>query len=102
MTEATSAMGAARGGVVDSDRSFLGHPKGLAYLAFTEAWERFSYYGMSALLALYMYKALLLPGHIEHVAGFMPFRGTIEGLLGPLSTQALASEIFGLYSGFVY
>jgi hypothetical protein len=32
----------------------LGHPKGLFYLAFTEAWERFSYYGMTALLALYM------------------------------------------------
>ena len=32
------------------DRAFLGHPRGLAYLAFTEAWERFSYYGMTALL----------------------------------------------------
>ena len=32
------------------DRSFLGHPKGLGYLAFTEAWERFSFYGMQALL----------------------------------------------------
>ena len=40
MTEATSAMGATRGGVVDSDRGFLGHPRGLAYLAFTEAWDR--------------------------------------------------------------
>ena len=28
------------------DRAFLGHPKGLGYLAFTEAWERFSFYGM--------------------------------------------------------
>jgi len=34
------------------DRVFFGHPPGLAYLAFTEAWERFSYYGMSALLVL--------------------------------------------------
>jgi len=98
----TAAQTAASDAGLRSDRSFLGHPKGLAYLAFTEAWERFSYYGMSALLALYMYKALLLPGHVEHVAGFVPFRGTIEGLFGPLSTQALASEIFGLYSGFVY
>ena len=90
----------------DSDRarvdSFLGHPKGLAYLAFTEAWERFSYYGMSALLVLYMVNQLLLPGHVEHVAGFAAFRGFIEGIFGPLSTQALASQIFGLYSGFVY
>ena len=84
------------------DDTFLGHPKGLAYLAFTEAWERFSYYGMSALLVLYMVNQLLLPGHVEHVVGFQVFRGWIEGRFGPLSTQALASEIFGLYSGFVY
>ncbi|MGC6478824.1 MAG: peptide MFS transporter [Flavobacteriaceae bacterium] len=36
------------------DRSFLGHPKGLAYLFFAELWERFSFYGMRALLTLYM------------------------------------------------
>jgi POT family proton-dependent oligopeptide transporter len=81
---------------------FLGHPKGLAYLAFTEAWERFSYYGMTALLVLYMVNQLLLPGHIEHVAGFAGFRHAIESVFGPLSTQALASQIFGLYAGFVY
>lgn len=81
---------------------FLGHPRGLAYLAFTEAWERFSYYGMSALLVLYMVNQLLLPGHVEHVTGFATFRGMIEGTFGALSTQALASQIFGLYSGFVY
>lgn len=85
-----------------TEATFLGHPKGLAYLAFTEAWERFSYYGMSALLVLYMVNQLLLPGHVEHVAGFAAFRRTIEGVFGPLSTQALASQIFGLYSGFVY
>jgi POT family proton-dependent oligopeptide transporter len=50
------------------DRAFLGHPKGLGYLAFTEAWEQFSYYGMQTLLVLYMVKELLLPGHIKHVA----------------------------------
>jgi proton-dependent oligopeptide transporter, POT family len=84
------------------DRSFLGHPKGLAFLAFTEAWERFSYYGMTALLVLYMVNQLLLPGHVEHVIGFATFRHGIESLFGPLSTQALASQIFGLYAGFVY
>lgn len=84
------------------DRAFLGHPRGLAYLAFTEAWERFSYYGMTALLVLYMVNQLLLPGHVTRVVGFETFRGLIEGAFGPLSTQALASQIFGLYSGFVY
>lgn len=78
------------------------HPKGLYYLAFTEAWERFSYYGMTALLVLYMVNELLLPGHVENVAGFVGFRSFIEGMYGPLSTQALASAIFGLYAGFVY
>jgi POT family proton-dependent oligopeptide transporter len=79
-----------------------GHPKGLFYLAFTEAWERFSFYGMTALLVLYMVNQLLLPGHIEHVAGFPAFRAVLESAFGPLSTQALASQIFGLYTGFVY
>src|SRR5437588_2408180 len=82
--------------------TFMGHPKGLFYLAFTEAWERFSYYGMTALLALYMVNQLLLPGHVEHISGFSGFCAALESVVGPLSTQALASQIFGLYSGFVY
>ncbi len=84
------------------DVTFMGHPRGLFYLAFTEAWERFSYYGMTALLALYMVNQLLLPGHVEHIGGFSGFRAAVESVVGPLSTQALASQIFGLYSGFVY
>ena len=80
----------------------FGHPTGLFYLAFTEAWERFSFYGMSSLLVLYMVNQLLLPGHAEHIAGFMSFRSGIESIFGPLSTQALASQVYGLYAGFVY
>jgi POT family proton-dependent oligopeptide transporter len=98
----TAAQAAAQPIADRAESAFFGHPKGLAYLAFTEAWERFSYYGMSALLVLYMVNQLLLPGHVEHVAGFAAFRALIEGTFGPLSTQALASQIFGLYSGFVY
>jgi POT family proton-dependent oligopeptide transporter len=76
------------------DRSFIGHPRGLAYLAFTEAWERFSYYGMQSLLVLYMVNRLLHPGHIERIAGFGPFRHLLESIYrGPLSVQALASAI---------
>jgi POT family proton-dependent oligopeptide transporter len=84
------------------DRAFLGHPKGLFYLSFCEAWERFSYYGMQTLLVLYMVNRLLLPGHIENIAGFAPFRRFVEGLYGPLGPQPLASAIFGLYAGGVY
>jgi POT family proton-dependent oligopeptide transporter len=84
------------------DRSFIGHPRGLGYIAFAEAWERFSYYGMQALLVLYMVNRLLHPGHIERILGFGPFRHLIESFRGPLSVQALASMIFGLYTGLVY
>jgi POT family proton-dependent oligopeptide transporter len=83
-------------------RAFAGHPKGLYYLAFTEAWERFSYYGMTALVVLYMVNELLLPGHVENVVGFAAFRAALESVVGPLSTQALASQVFGLYAGLVY
>lgn len=83
-------------------KDILGHPRGLAYLVFAEAWERFSYYGMQALLVLYMGQQLLLPGHVENVAGFAAFRASIEGVYGPLSPAALASVIFGLYAGGVY
>jgi POT family proton-dependent oligopeptide transporter len=87
----------------ESDRSFLGHPRGLAYISFTEAWERFSYYGMQTLLVLYMVGQLLLPGHVENIAGFAAFRSFVENMYGgALSTVALASAIFGLYTGFVY
>jgi dipeptide/tripeptide permease len=50
-------------------KMFLGHPVGLGFLAFAEAWERFSFSGMQALLVLYLGQRLLLPGHVEHVAG---------------------------------
>ncbi|MGZ5932904.1 MAG: peptide MFS transporter [Rhizomicrobium sp.] len=85
------------------DTAFLGHPAGLGWLSFCEFWERFSYYGMQALLVLYMTHTLLHPGHIEHVFGFAPFRRAVEAIYGSgLSPQALASAIFGLYTGFVY
>ncbi len=42
---------------VFADRSLFGHPKGLGLLFFTEMWERFSYYGMRALLVLYLVNA---------------------------------------------
>src|SRR3954463_12780241 len=85
-----------------SDVAFLGHPKGMGYLAFAEGWERFSYYGMQTLLVLYMTQYLLLSGHVENVAGFGPFRAAIEDVYGPLSPLALASAIYGLYAGLVY
>jgi POT family proton-dependent oligopeptide transporter len=45
---------AARHPASQDDRAFFGHPRGLSTLFFTEMWERFSYYGMRALLILFM------------------------------------------------
>jgi len=90
----------AGGAPAADDRAFLGHPKGLAYLAFMEAFERFSFYGMQALLVLYMTSQLLHAGHVEHVAGFAAFRAGLTRVFGPMSPQAVSSEVFGLYAGF--
>lgn len=80
------------------DRAFIGHPRGLGYLAFTEAWERFSFYGMQSLLVLYLAKYLLVGGNAGDVAFFAPFKRLYGGLEGP----ALASAIFGTYASLVY
>jgi proton-dependent oligopeptide transporter, POT family len=83
-------------------RDLLGQPRGLLFIGATELWERISFHGMQALLVLYMAERLLLPGHVENIVGFTGFRAAIEGVTGPLSSQALALQIFGLYVGFVY
>jgi POT family proton-dependent oligopeptide transporter len=84
-------------------REFLGHPVGLPVIAFTEAFERFSYYGMQTLLVLYMVKALLLTPHVERIAGFGWFSNVLATIYGaPPNTQALASHIFGSYTMLVY
>ncbi len=54
MASDVGAPGQAVAGVVAGGPSFFGHPRGLATLFFTEMWERFSYYGMRALLILFM------------------------------------------------
>lgn len=64
------------------DRSFFGHPGGLATLFFTEMWERFSYYGIRPLLVLFMTAALA------------------QGGFGFERTQA--SAIVGIYAASVY
>jgi POT family proton-dependent oligopeptide transporter len=82
-----------------ADRAFLGHPKGLGFLGFTEACERFSYYSMQTLLVLYMVNYLLVPGRMEKVVGLTWLQTHIyHGLTG----QPLASAIFGTYTALVY
>lgn len=74
----------ASGSTAADDTSFFGHPRGLATLFFTEMWERFSYYGMRALLILFMTAA---------TTGANP---------GMELDVATAAAIYGLYTGMVY
>lgn len=87
---------------ITGGQTLWGHPKGLYFLAFTEMWERFSFYGMRTLLILYMVQDLLISDRVDQIAGMPAYRSVIESIFGPLSTQAFASQTFGLYSGFVY
>src|SRR5688572_26559143 len=64
------------------DTRFFGHPRGLSVLFFTEMWERFSYYGMRALLILFMTAPVATGG-----LGF----DTVQ-----------AGAIYGLYTSMVY
>jgi POT family proton-dependent oligopeptide transporter len=80
----------------------FGHPRALSYLFATEMWERFSYYGMRALLVLYMVKYLFGPEHAGTVIGLAALKRALEIPFGPLDIQPLASQIYGLYTGLVY
>ncbi len=84
-----------------ASREFFGHPRALAYLFATEMWERFSYYGMRALLVLYMLKYLFAPRAGE-VFGLAGLQSALESVFGPLAPQPLASQIYGFYTGLVY
>ncbi len=87
----------------EKQKQYFGHPAGLFVLFFTEMWERFSYYGMRALLVLYMTSYLIKdPAKTANVFGFSTLRSLLEMGFGPLETQPLASQIYGLYTGFVY
>lgn len=89
---------------VANRKTILGHPAGLFVLFFTEMWERFSYYGMRALLVLYMTKHLIgaVQDGTTYVFGFGALRQGLEGIFGAMTIQPLASQIYGLYTGFVY
>lgn len=84
------------------ERTWLGHPRGLTVLFGTEMWERFSYYGMRALLVLYLVKYLFLAGHVEHVWLYPQMKAGYEAMFGPLSTQQFSSLIYGTYTGLIY
>ncbi|WP_077620805.1 peptide MFS transporter [Bacillus sinesaloumensis] len=92
--------------IVDSvpQKGFFGHPKGLFTLFFTEFWERFSYYGMRAILLYYMYYevtegGLGLP---EHTAlAIMSIYGSLVYMSGIIGGW-LADRIFGTSKAVFY
>src|SRR6266404_4427234 len=79
------------------DRGFFGHPRGLSTLFFTEMWERFSYYGMRALLTLYMTKTLAEGGlgFDEKYASLIYATYVSSVWYLPLIGGWLADKIFG-------
>lgn len=79
------------------DRGFVGHPSGLSTLFFTEMWERFSYYGMRAILTLYMTKSLAEGGlnFDEKYAGIIYATYVSSVWYLPLIGGWLADRIFG-------
>ncbi len=84
-------------------KEIFGHPAGLYVLFFTEMWERFSYYGMRALLVLYMTKYLLVdPTRAADVLGYHALESFLVGIFGQMNIQQMSSQLYGLYTGFVY
>ena len=91
-----------------SDRSFFGHPRGLSTLFFTEMWERFSYYGMRAILILFMTAPIAAGGLEFDVAKAGVIYGTYTALVYMLSLPGgwIADRFLGqrratLYGGIV-
>ena len=91
-----------------SDRGFFGHPRGLSTLFFTEMWERFSYYGMRAILILFMTAPIAVGGLQFDVAKAGVIYGTYTALVYMLSLPGgwIADRFVGqrratLYGGTV-
>ncbi len=87
----------------EKQKQIFGHPTGLFVLFFSEMWERMSYYGMRALLVLYMLEYLFAdPARKASVLGFSFLESILTYGFGPMQNQGLSSHVYGLYTGFVY
>ncbi|MHA6803427.1 peptide MFS transporter [Salinifilum ghardaiensis] len=89
-------------------RGFFGHPRGLQTLFFTEMWERFSYYGMRAILAYYLYTAVSEGGlGIPQSTALAVVSGYgasvyMSGILGGwLADRVIGAQRSVLYGGFI-
>jgi POT family proton-dependent oligopeptide transporter len=89
-----------------ADTGFFGHPRGLSTLFFTEFWERFSYYGMRAILILFMTAPLAVGGLAFDTAKAGVIYGTYTALVyvtalpgGWLADRFLGQRRATLYGG---
>ena len=73
------------------------HPKGLYVLYATELWERFSFYGMKALLVLYLNSGALSPERLPNMLGSSAVIGVFGQPTTPQQVQALSSMLNELY-----
>ena len=89
-------------------KTFFGHPRGLSTLFFTEMWERFSYYGMRAILLYYMYYSVTQGGlgmdkstaaSIMAIYGSLVYLSSVLG--GFISDRLLGSRKTVLYGGIL-
>src|SRR5260370_17893306 len=85
---AAGVTGSADASAVPYPTAFFGHPRGLATLFFTEFWERFSYYGIQALLVLFATASVARGGLGLSVAQGTALYGLYSGSLWPLSLPA--------------
>ncbi|WP_159720504.1 peptide MFS transporter [Streptococcus halichoeri] len=92
----------------NNTKTFFGHPRGLATLFFTEMWERFSYYGMRAILLYYMYYSVSQGGlgmdkitaaSIMAIYGSLVYLSSVIG--GFISDRILGSRRTVLYGGIL-
>lgn len=90
-------------------KDWFGHPRGLFILFLTEMWERFSYYGMRALLILYMTDYLILNAEKgQDILGYHTLKAWVQafanltGFNGEMTVQIFSSQLYGFYTGFVY
>jgi len=89
---------------VTTDRSFFGHPRGLATLFFTEMWERFSYYGMRGFLILYMTASPAVGGMGLDVAAAGAIYGTYTSMVYLMSLPGgwIADRLIGQQQATLY
>ncbi|HEX9459284.1 MAG TPA: peptide MFS transporter [Thermoanaerobaculia bacterium] len=90
-----------------AEKQWFGHPRGLATLFFTEMWERYSYYGMRALLFLYMVGSTQQPGlgfdekHAGSIYGWYTFSVYATGLIGGLIADHWLGHYRSVFAGGV-